>query len=95
VDDNSNAAEGLAMLCRRHGHSATVGANGVSALAKAANFRPHAAILDIGLPGVDGYELAGQLRKLLPGPRLTLVAYSATAARPTASARPKPDSITT
>jgi len=62
VDDNLDAAEGLAMCLELEGHRARTAADGESALALAAEFHPQAAILDIGLPGMSGYDLARCLR---------------------------------
>jgi signal transduction histidine kinase/CheY-like chemotaxis protein len=63
VDDNSDAAETLADILRELGHTTSVAHDGPTALAAAAAFRPHIALLDIGLPVMDGYELARRLRE--------------------------------
>jgi signal transduction histidine kinase len=63
VDDNSDAAETLADILRELGHTTSVAHDGPTALAAAASFRPHVALLDIGLPVMDGYELARRLRE--------------------------------
>lgn len=63
VDDNSDAAETLADILRELGHTISVAHDGPTALAAAAAFRPHLALLDIGLPVMDGYELARRLRE--------------------------------
>lgn len=72
VDDNADAAESLALLLRLKGHEVQVAHDGPQALAAAAALRPQVAILDIGLPGMDGYEVARRLRELpaLAGVRL-------------------------
>ncbi len=62
VDDNVDAAESLAMLLRLWGHEVAVAHDGPAALRAAAAQRPQVALLDIGLPGMDGYELARRLR---------------------------------
>jgi PAS domain S-box-containing protein len=62
VDDNVDAAESLAMLLRLWGHEVTVAHDGPAAVQAAAGQCPEVALLDIGLPGMDGYELARQLR---------------------------------
>src|SRR5262249_42183157 len=62
VDDNVDATTSLAMLLRLHGHTVEMANDGSSALATAKSFRPQVAILDIGLPHMDGYELAHRLR---------------------------------
>jgi CheY-like chemotaxis protein/anti-sigma regulatory factor (Ser/Thr protein kinase) len=63
VDDNVDGAEMLAELLGARGYEARVAHDGPSALAIADTFRPHVSLLDIGLPVMDGFELAGQLRK--------------------------------
>ena len=62
VDDNRDAAESLAALLDILGARTAVAFNGADALAKADSFRPSLAILDIGMPGMDGCELAKRLR---------------------------------
>jgi signal transduction histidine kinase len=62
VDDNEDAAELLATLLERMGHATRIAHDGAGALAVAAAFAPEIAVLDIGLPGMDGYQLAGRLR---------------------------------
>jgi CheY-like chemotaxis protein len=64
VDDNRDAAESLARLIRLRGHEAHVAWSGEDALAVAATAQPHLVLLDIGLPGKSGYEVARQLQKL-------------------------------
>ena len=63
VDDNVDAADGLALLLDLQGHASRVAYDGESALEAAKDFRPEVAILDIGMPGMDGYELARRLRE--------------------------------
>src|SRR5438128_642 len=63
VDDNSDAAETLADILRELGHTTSVAHDGPTALAAAAAFKPHVALLDIGLPVMDGYELARRLKE--------------------------------
>lgn len=62
VDDNADAAETLAVLLGRAGYDVQSHADGPEALAGFETFRPGLAILDIGLPSMDGYELARRLR---------------------------------
>jgi signal transduction histidine kinase/integral membrane sensor domain MASE1/ActR/RegA family two-component response regulator len=62
VDDNGDAAETLAAVLRAWGHDACTARDGPSALEVAARFAPDTFLLDIGLPGMDGYELARRLR---------------------------------
>jgi two-component system CheB/CheR fusion protein len=62
VDDNVQAAESLALLVKLWGHDARIAHNGPDALAAARSYQPDVALLDIGLPGMDGYETARSLR---------------------------------
>ncbi len=66
VDDSVDATESLAMLLRTLGHEVRTAHDGSAALEVAATFRPDVVLLDIGLPGMSGYEVARQLRQL-PG----------------------------
>lgn len=76
VDDNRDVAESLVMLLRLVGFDARGCYDGAAALAEAAVFCPHAGVLDINMPGMDGYELARRLRQLM-GPTLYLMAVTA------------------
>jgi len=60
----------LRLALEQAGHEPEIASNGPDALALAARFQPDVAILDIGLPGMDGYEVARQLRSSQPGIRL-------------------------
>ena len=62
VDDNRDAASSLARLLRLWGHEVREANDGPTALSAAAEFRPALILLDIGLPGMNGYEIATQLR---------------------------------
>ena len=62
VDDNADAASTLASVLRYAGFDVRTADDGLSALRIAAEFRPDVALLDIGLPVMDGYELARRLR---------------------------------
>ena len=75
VDDNVDAAALLAEAFNTRGYQARVAHDGPTALSVAAQFAPEMAILDIGLPVMDGYELATRLRELpgLQGIRLIAV----------------------
>jgi CheY-like chemotaxis protein len=66
LDDNEDAANSLAMLLRLQGHEVRVAYNGLEALEVAKAYLPHVEFLDIGMPGMDGYEVARRLR-LQPG----------------------------
>lgn len=63
VDDNESAADSLGQLLTLRGYSVEVAYNGTQALIKARIFKPQAAILDIGMPDMDGYELVRLLRE--------------------------------
>ncbi|MCA1579802.1 MAG: MEDS domain-containing protein [Acidobacteria bacterium] len=63
VDDNVDAAEGLSDFLRAHGHSVRTVHEGASAIEVAAIVRPEIVLLDIGLPDIDGYEVARRLRE--------------------------------
>lgn len=63
VDDNVDSVDSLAMLLRMMGHEVETASDGASGLDKAVAFKPDVAILDIGLPKVNGYELAKQIRE--------------------------------
>ena len=76
VDDNRDAAESMTMLLELWGHEVACAHDGFSALKVAASFHPDAVFLDIGLPGMDGYEVAARLRELPQGTRLTLIAIT-------------------
>ena len=62
VDDNHDSAELLALVLERQGHETRVAYDSAEAIPLAAQFRPNLAFLDIGLPGMDGYELLRVLR---------------------------------
>ncbi len=62
VDDNADAAESLAVLLRMRGHEVHVARDGPQALETARAVRPEVVLLDLALPGLDGYEVAAQLR---------------------------------
>jgi signal transduction histidine kinase len=63
VDDSKDAAESLAMLLSLSGHHVVVAHDGVEALAMAAAEHPEVILLDIGLPGMDGYEVCRRARQ--------------------------------
>jgi PAS domain S-box-containing protein len=63
VDDNEDAAESLATLLQQAGHQVSVAHEGATALAIAERERPRVVFLDIGLPGMDGYEICKELRR--------------------------------
>jgi DNA-binding response OmpR family regulator len=63
VDDNRDAAESLALLLRLRGHDVRQVYDGADAVSEASSFRPDAVLLDIGLPNLNGYEVAQRIRE--------------------------------
>jgi signal transduction histidine kinase/CheY-like chemotaxis protein len=76
VEDQEDGRELMGMLLQSHGHHVLQAANGFQALQLAAEYQPEFAILDIGLPGMDGYELAGRLRSDIRTSAIKLVALT-------------------
>ena len=76
VDDNPDAAETLGELLRLLGHETFIASNGEEGIASAVCHRPHAAFLDIGLPGMDGYMLARALRARPETAKMMLIALT-------------------
>ena len=72
VDDNVDASQSTAALLRLAGHEVQIADDGPSALEQVRSFQPDAVVLDIGLPGMNGYEVCRQLREM-PGHEDTLV----------------------
>jgi CheY-like chemotaxis protein len=63
ADDNADAAESLGMLLQLEGHVVHIASDGLAALALAEQLRPQVAVLDVGMPGLNGHELAQRLRQ--------------------------------
>jgi len=76
VDDNRDAAESLAMMLRLQGHEIRTAHDGVEALQAAATFRPDVLLLDIGMPKMNGYEVARSLRQQPWGQSMVLIALT-------------------
>jgi PAS domain S-box-containing protein len=76
VDDNVDAAEMMAAALREVGNQVEVAHDPAQALSRARGLRPEVALLDIGLPVMDGYELGRRLRELAQGARLQLIAVT-------------------
>jgi PAS domain S-box-containing protein len=76
VDDNVDAATTLQLLLRSLGHETRAAHDGSEALRVAGEFAPDVVLLDIGLPELDGYEVARRLRALNPQRRLRIVAIT-------------------
>jgi PAS domain S-box-containing protein len=76
VDDNCDSADTLAALLDAWGHEVRTLYDGPSAIAAAAEFQPNVVLLDIGLPKMNGYEVAAQLRKSANRRPMILVAFT-------------------
>ena len=76
VEDNRDAADTLAAAVRSWGHVVQVAYDGMSALDSARDFRPDVALLDIGLPGLNGYQLADRLKAQFGDDDILLIAVS-------------------
>jgi DNA-binding response OmpR family regulator len=76
TDDNRDCADTIAMILRSAGHEVLVFYEGKPALDAAEAFQPDAAVLDIGLPGLNGYDLARGLRERMGSTGLLLVAMT-------------------
>jgi CheY-like chemotaxis protein len=75
ADDNRDAADSLQRILALYGHEVRVAYDGESALNVGSEFRPRVAILDIAMPGTDGYDVARALRRHQGGD-VTLVALT-------------------
>jgi PAS domain S-box-containing protein len=76
ADDNRDGAESLAMLLRMQGHEVTVVHNGREALAAFDRSHPNVVLLDIGMPELDGYEVAREIRERATGAGSMLIAVT-------------------
>jgi signal transduction histidine kinase len=76
ADDNSDSAESLALVLRSAGHVVRLAADGPTALQMAGEFRPEVALLDIGMPHMNGYEVARRIRGESWGRAIRLVAVT-------------------
>lgn len=76
VDDNADAANSLAMLVEAFGHDVTTAFSGEEALAKAAACPPSVVLLDLGMPGMDGYAVARKMREMPSLAEVCIVAVS-------------------
>jgi CheY-like chemotaxis protein/two-component sensor histidine kinase len=76
IDDNTDAADSLAMVLELEGHEVRTAGDGVAGLALVGEFAPHAVILDIGLPLMNGYELARRIRLDHPDAGILLIAVT-------------------
>lgn len=76
VDDNRDAADSCSALMEFSGHHVQTAYSGRQALELAETFRPHAILLDIGLPDIDGYQLAASIRAATWGQGIALIAIT-------------------
>jgi CheY-like chemotaxis protein len=76
VDDNNDAAESVARFLELEGHEVKTVADGAQALASVPVFAPQVVVLDIGLPGLSGYEVARRIRTLPPMHEALLIALT-------------------
>jgi CheY-like chemotaxis protein len=76
ADDNTDAADSLAMILEMAGHDVRVVHDGRAALSVAQSFRPDIVLLDIGMPQLNGYEVAQALRQEPWGGNITLIALT-------------------
>ncbi|RYD39134.1 MAG: response regulator [Verrucomicrobiaceae bacterium] len=76
IDDNVDAAEMMAMLQGLRGHVTRVAHSGPDGLEAAKDFQPDVVLLDIGLPGMDGYEVARHLRTMSETSNVRIIAMS-------------------
>jgi signal transduction histidine kinase/ActR/RegA family two-component response regulator len=76
VDDNLDALESTQAVLRQYGHIVEATSNSYEVMELTHKFRPNLAVLDIGLPGLDGYELAAQLRAHYSASTLGLIALT-------------------
>ena len=76
VEDHADAAEALRLVLQNEGHEVSVVEDGPDALARAQDWHPEIVLMDLGLPGMDGYELAARLKALPEMQSASLIALS-------------------
>lgn len=76
VDDNEDATESLGVLLQLSGHEVRAAHDGIEAIGAADEFRPDVVLLDIGLPKMDGYDVARELRRQPWGREMVLIAVT-------------------
>lgn len=76
VDDNEDSAESLSVLLRLQGHVVESANDGPHALAAAERFRPDVILLDIGMPGMNGYDVCREIRTQPWGGGMLLIAQT-------------------
>jgi CheY-like chemotaxis protein len=76
VDDNVDAARSLSLFLKRSGHETAFAHDGVKALETVANFQPDVVFLDIGLPGMNGYDVARAMREKSAATLIAMSGYT-------------------
>ena len=76
VDDNVDAVESMEILLQAFGYEVATATHPDRALVQLETFAPAVAVIDIGLPGMDGYQLAGEIRRRLAGRPMRLIAFT-------------------
>ncbi|HEX7054966.1 MAG TPA: response regulator [Burkholderiales bacterium] len=76
VDDNKDAADALAALLSVEGYAACAAYSGSAAIEKADEMHPHVVLLDIGMPGTSGFDVARALRDYRRAPKPVIVAVT-------------------
>ena len=76
ADDNRDAAVSLSMLVELLGHEVRTVFGGEEALAVAADFRPQVVLMDLGMPGIDGYEACRRMRAQPWGLTMAVIAVT-------------------
>jgi DNA-binding response OmpR family regulator len=76
VDDSRDAADSLALMLQMMGHETRTAYDGLEAVQAAATFRPEVVLLDIGLPRMNGYEVARHVRQQRWGAGMALIALT-------------------
>jgi CheY-like chemotaxis protein len=76
ADDNHESAESLALMLELMGNEVRTAHNGIEAVAMAEGFQPDVVLLDIGMPKLNGYEVARRIREHPTGSRIMLIALT-------------------
>ena len=76
VDDMQDSADALAVLLELQGYAVAVASGGLQAIRMSETFRPQIAVLDLGMPGMDGYALARRIRETPWGGAIHFIAFT-------------------
>src|SRR5438045_9662628 len=76
VDDNADAATSLGRLLNLSGYEVRIAHDGPAALGEVARFSPKVVLLDLGMPGMDGFETASRIQQLIVGKDISLIAIT-------------------